>query len=368
MKTKITLLLVVCLTFGFAQQNVLPPAGYYNTATGSGYTLKTQLFNIISANTIDRGYSGLYTTYLTSDRDYYYENDGSLLDMYTENPTGPECFFTYGTNQDDGSGGTAECEKYNREHIIPQSVFQSNAPMHADAHFVVPADKYVNAQRGNFPIGKVGTASNTYTNGSKRGNGLNSGYAAGYSGTVFEPIDEFKGDVARMYFYFITRYENQVAGWSYSMFNGTSNQVLTNTFLNVLITWHLQDPVSQREKDRNDAIYARQNNRNPYIDNPNYVCQIFPSQCTALTSESFLASDTIAIYPNPSNDGNFTIETKLSLNSYQIFNMNGQLITDETVENISNAQNFSINNLATGFYIIKLNAMEGSLYKKIIAN
>lgn len=116
---KITLLTILSISFGFAQ---IPP-GYYSTATGSGYTLKTQLFNIISTGTVDPGYSGLYTTYLTSDVDSYYENDGSLLDMYTENPTGPECFFTYGTNQDDGTGGTAECQKYNREHIIPQSVF-----------------------------------------------------------------------------------------------------------------------------------------------------------------------------------------------------------------------------------------------------
>ncbi|MFN7014961.1 MAG: endonuclease, partial [Bacteroidia bacterium] len=172
MKKHYLLTFLLCSIMGWAQI----PAGYYSTATGSGYTLKTQLFNIINGHT-DPGYAGLYVTYTTSDIDLYYENNGTMLDMYTENPTGPDnCEYTYGVNQDDGSGGTAECQKYNREHIIPQSVFGSATPMYSDAHFVVPSDKYVNAQRGNFPFGRVNVATNTYSNGSKKGNNLNSGY------------------------------------------------------------------------------------------------------------------------------------------------------------------------------------------------
>src|SRR6476469_6161534 len=142
-----------------------PPAGYYSTATGTGYTLKTQLYNIINDHN-DRGYSGLYTTYTTSDKDFYYENDGTMLDMYTENPTGAECEFTYGVNQDDGTLGNNECERYNREHLIPQSVFGSATPMYSDAHFVVPSDKHVNAVRGDNPFGRVGTPTYTSSNGS----------------------------------------------------------------------------------------------------------------------------------------------------------------------------------------------------------
>ena len=208
MKKIYSLLALLLFSIGFAQI----PAGYYDTATGTGYTLKTQLYNIIKGHN-DQGYAGLYTTYATSDIDIYFENNGTMLDMYTENPAGPDnCEYTYGVNQDDGSGGTAECQKYNREHIIPQSVFSSATPMYSDAHFVVPSDKYVNAQRGNYPFGVVNTGASfqTYSNGSKRGQNLNSGYSAGYTGTIFEPIDEFKGDIARMYFYFATRYENEV--------------------------------------------------------------------------------------------------------------------------------------------------------------
>ena len=361
MKKLYSLIASFSIALTFAQA----PATYYNSATGTGYTLKTQLYNIIKNHT-DKGYAGLYTTYLTSDRDYFYENDGTMLDMYTENPTGPECAFTYGTNQDDGSGGTAECQKYNREHTIPQSVFNSSTPMYSDAHFVVPSDKYVNGQRGNFPFGKVDVATNTYTNGSKRGPSLNSGYSAGYVGTVFEPIDEFKGDIARMLLYFATRYENQVSGWSYDMFNGTSNQVFTNTALNILITWHNLDPVSPREIARNNAVYARQNNRNPYIDHPEYVCQIWPAQCAALSTQSFDVA-TISVYPNPTNNHRINIDSDVVLDEIQLININGQLM--QQIKNPSAQGNtYSVENLPSGFYLLKLSSENQTTTKKVIVN
>lgn len=365
MKKNFTLIIAFISLLSFGQI----PAGYYDTATGTGYALKTQLFNIISTGTIDPGYAGLYVTYQNSDIDLYYENDGSLLDMYTENPSGPECFFTYGTNQDDGTGGTAECQKYNREHIIPQSVFSSATPMQSDAHFVVPSDKYVNAQRDNFPFGVVNTATNTYSNGSKRGANLNSGYSAGYTGTVFEPINEFKGDIARMFFYFATRYESQVGGWSYVMFNGTTDKVFTDTFLNILVKWHLQDPVSQREIDRNNAIYARQNTRNPFIDNPDYVCQIWSTQveCAALSSQDFVLNN-VSIFPNPSKNGEFSITTTAELKNIAIYNVNGQLVQEIKNPNAIETSTYKVNNLATGFYMLQLQTENASITKKVIVN
>ncbi|MCL9770957.1 endonuclease [Flavobacterium sp. HXWNR69] len=364
MKKNFTLIaFLLCSVIGLAQI----PSGYYSSATGSGYTLKTQLFNIIKGHT-DLGYAGLYVTYTTSDIDLYYENNGTMLDMYTENPTGPDtCEYTYGVNQDDGSGGTAECQKYNREHIVPQSVFGSATPMYSDAHFVVPSDKYVNGQRGNDPFGRVNVPTNTYSNGSKKGNNLNSGYSAGYSSIVFEPINEFKGDIARMFFYFATRYENQVAGWSYPMFNGTSNQVFTNTFLNILITWHNNDPVSQRERDRNNAIYARQNNRNPFIDHPEYVCQIYPTQCATLSSDNFILENVVSIYPNPAVNYEITISSEVELNSIVLYNINGQIIQE--IKNPTRIDNsYKVNNLQSGFYLVQLTSENATTSKKIIVN
>lgn len=267
MKQKLQLL-VFLLSFGcFAQA----PAGYYNTATGTGYTLKTQLYNIIKGHT-DRGYAGLWTTYQTSDRDNQNENDNTIFDLYSENQSGADPYnFTYSTGQCGTYSVEGDC--YNREHMIPQSVFSSNAPMVSDAHFIPPTDGKVNGMRADYPHGNVAVASWTSQNGSKLGTSA----VSGYTGTVFEPNAAFKGDIARMYFYFATRYENTVAGYSFSMFNGTSNQVFTTAFRNMLLAWHAADPVSAREIARNNAIYARQGNRNPYIDNPNYVNQIWGS-------------------------------------------------------------------------------------------
>ncbi|KAF2327492.1 endonuclease [Flavobacterium nitrogenifigens] len=285
MKKNYFLLLLMFTAIGFAQI----PSGYYSTATGTGYTLKTQLYNIIKGHT-DNGYAGLYTTYQTSDVDNFYENDGTVLDMYSENPSGTDPYtYTTGTTQRCGSY-SVEGDCYNREHIIPQSVFNEQSPMVADAHFITPTDGKVNGIRSNYPHGNVSSATYTSQNGSK----LGSSAVSGYSGTVFEPINDFKGDIARMYFYFATRYENTVAGYSYAMFNGSSNQVFTTAFLNMLLAWHAQDPVSAREIARNNAIYSRQNNRNPFIDHPEYVNQIWggtPSGDTqAPTAPTSLAS------------------------------------------------------------------------------
>ena len=369
MKKIVTLLLLSFTILGIAQETAKNtqatnsiPAGYYNTATGTGYVLKTQLFNIIK-NHNDRGYSGLYTTYLTSDKDFYYENNGTMLDMYTENPTGPECEFTYGTGQDDGTLGTAECQRYNREHLIPQSVFGSIPPMYSDAHFVVPSDKYVNGQRGDLPFGRVNTASNTYTNGSKKGPNLNAGYSVGYAGTVFEPIDEFKGDIARMLLYFATRYEDLVASWSYPMLNNTSDQVFTSNAINVLLTWSNNDPVSQREIDRNNAIYTRQSNRNPFIDHQEYAMQIWGG---LLNTETFNQLNAVSIYPNPSSDV-VNISTDVTLDEIDIITVNGQVL--QQIKNpIIESNTYTISNLPKGFYFLKLSSATNSVTKKILIN
>lgn len=302
MKKNYFLLLLMFTAVGFSQI----PSGYYNTATGTGYTLKTQLYNIIKGHT-DNGYAGLYTTYQTSDVDNFYENDGTVLDMYSENPSGTDP-YNYSTGSTQRCGNySSEGDCYNREHIIPQSVFNEQSPMVADAHFITPTDGKVNGMRSNYPHGTVNSATYTSQNGSK----LGSSSVSGYSGTVFEPVNAFKGDIARMYFYFATRYENTVAGYSYPMFDGSSNKVFTAAFLATLLAWNAQDPVSAREIARNNAIYARQNNRNPYIDHPEYVNQIWggtsstdtqaPTAPTSLASTS-KTSTSISLSWNASTD------------------------------------------------------------------
>jgi endonuclease I/chitodextrinase len=321
MKQIYSLLLLVLFSASFAQA----PDGHYSTATGTGYTLKTQLYNIIKDHTVI-DYAGLYVTYQTSDIDNFFENDGSVLDMYSENPAGTDPYnYSIAATQRCGNY-TNEGDCYNREHIIPQSVFNELSPMVSDAHFITPTDGKVNGIRSNYPHSVVVTPSQTTLNGSKLGTST----TAGYSGLVFEPIDEFKGDIARMYFYFATRYENTVAGYNYAMFNNTSNQVFTTAFLNQLLAWHNQDPVSAREIARNNAIYARQNNRNPFIDNPNYVTEIW--KAGTVDTEAPTAPTNLVVTETTTNSATLTWTAStdnVGVTSYDVY-VNGTLKTSVT--------------------------------------
>ncbi|MDQ0782721.1 endonuclease [Chryseobacterium sp. W4I1] len=265
-------ILLCTVIAGFA--NAQAPAGYYNSANGlTGAALKTALSSIITSGHQDKGYSGLWTGYKTTDIDKNYENDGSIMDIYSERPSATDPYkYTPGTNQCGTYSTEGNC--YNREHIVPQSLFSEAAPMVSDIHFIRATDGKVNGMRSNYPFGKVGSATFTSQNGSKLGSSSSSGYA----GTVFEPIDEFKGDVARMIFYFVTRYQSKLSSFSSGNMLGSSTFPGLQTWeLNVLLAWHNQDPVSPAEINRNNASYTYQGNRNPFIDNPNYVSQIWGS-------------------------------------------------------------------------------------------
>lgn len=252
--------------------------GYYASANGlTGYALKSELHNIIDGHNA-RGYSALWTFYDANSRDVYFENDGTILDIYSENPSGSDPYSYTSTSDQCGSySGEGSC--YNREHSFPRSWFGgSREPMNSDVNHIFASDGYVNGRRSSYPYGEVGSASYTSQNGSKLGSAAN---GLGYSGTVFEPVDEFKGDLARAYFYMATRYEDVIAGWetnsthSDAVLNGSSNQVFETWFLNMLLNWHTNDPVSQMEIDRNDAAHSYQGNRNPFIDHPELVNAIW---------------------------------------------------------------------------------------------
>ncbi|KPZ53133.1 MULTISPECIES: endonuclease [unclassified Pseudoalteromonas] len=254
------------------------PTGYYVTTQGlSGYALKTELYNIIK-NHSSQGYSAIWNFYDSSARDKYFENDNSILDMYSEKPNGSDS-YTYTAVSDQCGTYNSEADCYNREHSFPKSWFGGTVePMNSDVHHIYATDGYVNSKRSNFPFGEVASATFTSTNGSKLGSATSS---LNYTGTVFEPIDEFKGDFARAYFYMATRYENVIGSWqnnttaSNAVLNGTSNQVFESWVVAMLLNWHNADPVSQMELDRNQAAFEFQGNRNPYIDHPEFVEMIW---------------------------------------------------------------------------------------------
>lgn len=263
------------------------PAGYYDGMAGlTGYSLKTKLHDIISVKNINWNYGDLMNYYNQTDLDTYYDhgpnNTTILLDIYSEIPAGADAYEYTSANLTSTSG--AEGLGYNREHAVPQSTFNSNYPMYSDLHFVIPTDARINQLRNNYPYG-IGnsTVHYTFTNTSKIANSAIPNFA--YTNRVYEPIDEFKGDIARMLLYFAVRYEEKLPSFNYSTninpaldrsaFDGTAERAFDPAYISMLIQWHIQDPVSQREINRNNSIYSIQKNRNPFIDHPEWVNSIW---------------------------------------------------------------------------------------------
>lgn len=256
---------------------------YYSGTEGlSGYALKTKLSEIISSKTISWHYGDLTSYFGQTDLDVYYDHDASnttfLLDIYSENPTGPDS-YEYTVDQVAGSA-SAEGIGWNREHMVPQSTFYSNYPMYSDLFFVIPTDARINQLRSNYPYGVVGsTIYYTFTNGSRIGNSAIPG--SSYTGRVYEPIDEFKGDIARALLYYAVRYERKLSSFNYfpgttvandtNPMDGTMERAFDPNYFAMLRQWHLSDPVSQKEIDRNNTVFSIQKNRNPFIDHPEWV-------------------------------------------------------------------------------------------------
>jgi endonuclease I len=361
------LALLLVSPFAFAQI----PGDYYDTATGSGYTLKTQLKTIITAGHVDRGYSTLYIGYQTTDNDSFYEDDDTVLDMYSEDPAGADPYnFAHDTNggtaPGDACGGsapTAENDCYNREHLFPQGFFNSATPMRSDVHHVVPSDGYVNSQRGNLPFGEVSSPDWTSSNGSKRGPNTYPGYV----GDVFEPIDEFKGDIARMMLYFAVRYEDEVTDGSWdphtdanNPLNGTNDQVYEDWYINLLYDWHVADPVSAREITRNMAAYNYQGNANPFVDHPEFVLSIWGS---LLSDKTYEQTPDVILYPNPVSSDLLYISTTRDL-EVDLYDVLGKLVLKAT---ITPAKNYiRVSNLNKGIYLLKLNSDKQTITKKLI--
>ncbi len=155
-----------------------------------------------------------------------------------------------------------------------------------------------------------------------------------------------------------------------NMFDGTTNKVFSDNFILLLIKWHIEDPVSAKEIAQNNAIYLYQGNRNPYIDHPEYVCNIWTTQCAtvnALSNETFASLDNVSVYPNPSNENKINIQSSVEIIDIQLYSINGQLIKE--VKNPEFSDNFyTLDNLPKGFYFLRLSSDNQSTTKKVIIN
>ncbi|MBL4708422.1 MAG: endonuclease [Flavobacteriales bacterium] len=260
---------IICALFLNTQVWAQIPSGYYNSTNGqSGATLKSTLHSIIDGHT-EYPYSSsgtdVWDILKVADKDP--NNSNNVIGLYSNFSMNAAAEYANGAG-------------WNREHVWAKSRgnFGTSPGPGTDLHHLRAADITTNSARDNRNFDEAPTQ---YVD-----------VGGNYSGTtdsrtsstdwIWEPRDEVKGDVARMILYMTVRYEGT---------NGEPDLELTDNLLSntdqspmqgkasVLIQWHLDDPVSSEEISRNDVVYSYQNNRNPFIDHPEYVCFIYDTYC-----------------------------------------------------------------------------------------
>lgn len=266
------LLCVAQITFAEVLPSVTLTEYYAAVNNKSGDAIRTALYNKISPHTTV-SYDNLKYLFRWTDS---YDNAGVTIDdIYSF------CDPAYTEAWCSGTCG------YNREHSVPKSWFNEASVLYSDAFHLYPTNCYVNSYRGNEPFGECANGTKCTTNGvnarGRKGTSTFSDGGTSYAsvGTVYEPDDEFKGDLARTYFYMVTCYMNNrfnYADGGIKMFTWQNNTADLSAYsVALLLKWHRQDPVSERELARNEVIYGNaelnkcsynQGNRNPFIDYP----------------------------------------------------------------------------------------------------
>lgn len=245
------------------------PAGYYSRLNGKkGAELKTAAMEIVKDFKLNGSYSTIYSnlkyTFQYTD---LYPNSQRWYDMYSDIPLYAPSF----------SG-------LNREHSFPKSWWGGSTEVNAyvDLNHLYPSEAKANQAKSNYPLGEVDMNSSVYFN-----NGITKvGYAVtgqgGGARYVFEPADEYKGDFARTYFYMATVYQNYtwVKNYCYMLYPTGTYPTFNDWAIKLLLRWAAEDPVSEKELARNEAVYRQQNNRNPFIDLPDLAEYIWGDKKT----------------------------------------------------------------------------------------
>jgi endonuclease I len=308
---------------------------YYASANGtSDDALRLALYDVIKDHT-QIGYKQLGPIMQWSDTE---NADGvHIVDIYTNCPYTVSGPVSFGNASSVGGG-------MNREHTVPQSWFGEAEPMRSDVFHVYPTDCKANNNRSSYLFGECANGSSSSTSKCKETGKLGSSDWSVFSGTVYEVVDEYKGDIARSYFYMATRYANVCASWGGGAF-GSMNNGLGAYTAELMLKWHQQDPVSEKELIRNEVIYgnplynkssSKQGNRNPFIDYPELVDYIWGSKKNVPVTIDLLESP----YANesPATDVEYVLSNepvahKVLVNGQiyivvdeQLFNLQGQRV------------------------------------------
>lgn len=235
------------------------PAYYVNTSGKSGEALKTALNNVLRGH-LRFSYAEVWDAISYTDEDP--ANTSNVILLYA----GRSQAKTF------RAGTSSSLDAWNREHVWAKSHGFPNESQyaHTDLHHLRPEDVSLNSTRGNKDFDNGGTA-------------VTEAPANKTDSDSFEPRAAVKGDVARMLFYMDVRYEGADD-------SGTPDLEIPNVAptgstapqmgkLCTLVAWHLADPVDSFEQRRNNRIYELQKNRNPFIDNPQWVKAIYGPAC-----------------------------------------------------------------------------------------
>ncbi len=311
------------------------PAGYYDGAENlSGDDLRQALHEIIKDHK-EYSYNDL-RDFILKDTDEDPDNSDNVILLYSGISRAKDKF----------GGNVGE---WNREHTWAKSHgdFGNSPPEGTDAHHIRPADVQINSARGNLDFDNGGSPVPGCPGCNK-------------DADSFEPRDEVKGDVARMLFYMATRY----MGGSGELFLNVVDEVNTapdplHGKLSTLLEWNAQDPPDSFEVNRNNMVFSYQENRNPFIDNPEYVDEIWGDP----TSTNEVPELIVSYYPNPVKNKLVVQNNFSSTLSYSIVGMDGRTIETGDMHTTKSTIDFS--DKIPGLYLLILQNENGEQFKQI---
>lgn len=324
-------ILLLMLLLGFSIAEATYPTGYYDNLNGKNKAdLKSAACDVIYNHTVIDYGNATWNAFKTTDArtidgvDYWW-------DMYSDNLV----------KISSGHGSL------NIEHSVANSWWDGTKnAAYKDLHHLNPSDQTANNRKSNYPLGIVNdiTWENGVTFVGKPDNSANYGGAS----YVYEPCDEYKGDFARVFMYMFTCYENMTWGtrftWMYTQ--GQTYPMLKPWAYELLLKWNKQDPVSQKELDRNEAVYKLQGNRNPFIDFPDLAEYIWGD----MTDELFYVDGdhsgsatkdpelTSPVDGHQLNFGTHSVGDDATLNLY----VKGKNLKEDITLTLSGSDNFTI--------------------------
>jgi hypothetical protein len=344
------------LTGNVTSSGSMMPAGYYSTISTSSPTFVTDLHNLTNPHDMQ-----------------FYSNYGPLMVAKfaardtTLNRRVVTCVYSgeniiYTEPFDFTATGTS------REHTYPHSWMPTNPadalPEYNDYHHLFPTNQdNANALRSNYPLGKVVNATTTYM-------GCKFGFDANGK-KVFEPRDEHKGDAARAMMYEAICYTT-VSGNNWGFPNPISGSIPYGQDQSILKQWNLQDAPDSWEISRNDYIDSLQENRNPFVDNPNFACFVNFTNvsyeslgCTAAVEEALLNG--FILYPNPVTNKLLMNVDATTITGYEIIAMDGRVVKSANGINEVLIE-INMQDLKAGSYLVKVSTPYGTAQKTIVKN